>query len=82
MKPKLKVKGKPEGETTKLTQDDDRITYHMGRRISDDNYGNVSLGITFTSSVRSNETIDLTTDRVIKYVESTLADRIVAHVDE
>ena len=64
-----------------LNVEADRITYHVGRKVSDDNNGNITLGLTYSSSVRRNESLDKATSRVIDYTESKVTQRIAEIVD-
>jgi len=59
-----------------LSVDDDRLTYHFGRKLSDDAFGNVSIGITLSSSLKENETLSQLAERVIDFVEVKAMEKI------
>jgi len=84
MKMKLKPKKKgedveidnTEGDSEELTIESDRITYHMSRKISDQDYGNTSVGLTYSSSVRPKEKLDKALNRVIEFTQSEVLKQI------
>jgi hypothetical protein len=81
-----KVASEPKGQVLEeerkgpaLVQDEpDRISFTLGRRVSDGDFGDIKVGMTYTSTVKSNETLQQASDRVITFVE----EKVVAKVTE
>ena len=53
----------------KMAIESDRLTYHFGRKLNDDDFGNTTIGITLSSSLKENETLSQLAERVIDFVE-------------
>lgn len=47
----------------------DRVSYGYGRKVSDGNYGSHDVHVSYSSDVRSKETVEEALDRVQKVVE-------------